>query len=101
VGVSKFGRSDGFDISGMLEDRIENGIFEAKLRFTKTYYTGYSNYVFFETENGLLLLMQNRGVLTLLQLLCEKKLDVDPHGFISTKFTFCQSTYRFYIKPVK
>jgi len=101
VGVSKFGRSDGLDISGMLEDRIENGIFEAKLRFTKTYYTGYSNYVFFETEKGLLLLMQNRGVLKLLQMLCEKKLDVDSNGFIATKFKFSKSTYRYYIYPVK
>jgi len=101
VAIGNRERADNMDLSQFEETEIENAIFEARVRFDKKHFTGYSTYVWFETDCGMLLLMQNRGVLKLVRLICERKATVDPSGFIILKFTYSKSSYRHYINPVE
>ena len=82
-------------------DAIENIVFETSLKFEESYYSGYSIYVLFVTEDDMIFPMSNRGAIKLIRMICDKSVKVAPDGSIRGKFTFGKRKHMYYIYPIE
>jgi len=101
VAIGNRRRIDDMNLSKFEETEMENAVFETRIKFNNTYYSGYSNYVWFESDTGMVLLMQNRGVIKLIKLVSKQKVMVDSYGYFHVRFTYGKSKHRFHINPVE